>query len=256
LARTLKLTVAYDGTDFAGWQRQASARTVQAVIEDAIAPLEEGPVTVMAAGRTDAGVHASAQVASVSLQSAMSCEQLRRTLNATLPFDVRVIAIEEAPPGFSARRDARLKTYHYAIWNGVALPPTLRRYAWQVPQPLDIGAMNEAAAILVGNHDFAAFQGRGSAVKTTVRRILASTVREVDVSQFVMATLGDRLVRYEVTGNGFLRHMVRTIVGTLADVGRGRMSADQLTRILESRARSRAGVTAPPQGLVLWQVEY
>lgn len=256
MARTLKLTLAYDGTEFAGWQRQASERTVQAVLEDAIAPIEKGPVTVMGAGRTDAGVHASAQVASVSVGSSMSCEELRRALNATLPTDLRVMAIDEVPEAFSARRDARLKTYHYAIWNGVAVPPPLCRYAWHVPQPLDVGAMNEAASGLLGNHDFAAFQASGSDVKTTVRRIVVSTVRVVDVAPLVIGPAGDRLLRYEVTGTGFLRHMVRNIAGTLADVGRGRTTVDQVRRILGSRDRSQAGATAPPYGLVLWQVEY
>jgi tRNA pseudouridine38-40 synthase len=256
LARTLKLTIAYDGTEFAGWQRQASERTVQAVLEDLIAPIEGAPVTVIGAGRTDAGVHAAAQVASVAIQSVMACDDLRRALNATLPPDVRLLAIDEVAEGFSARHDARVKTYRYAIWNGVAVPPPLRRYAWHVPQRLDVGLMNEAASVLVGSHDFAAFQATGSDVKTTVRHILHSAVRVVDVSSLVVTASGDRLLRYEVSGTGFLRHMVRNIAGTLVDAGRGRMTVDQMTRILASRDRSQAGATAPPQGLVLWQVEY
>jgi tRNA pseudouridine38-40 synthase len=257
LARTLKITLSYDGTDFAGWQRQANAaRTVQAVLEDALAPIEKGPVTVMAAGRTDAGVHAAAQVASVSVQSPISCHSLRRALNATLPTDVRVLSLEEMPEGFSARRDARLKTYHYAIWNGVSVPPFLRRYAWHVPQPLDARAMNEAAAMFVGEHDFAAFQATGSDVKTTVRRVVTSTVGAVDMSELVRTPADERFLRYEVAGNGFLRHMVRTIVGTLADVGRQRTPIDRVKTILDSRLRNEAGPTAPPHGLVLWQVEY
>jgi tRNA pseudouridine38-40 synthase len=256
LARTLKLTVAYDGTDFAGWQRQARERTVQAVIEDAIAPIEKAPVTVTGAGRTDAGVHAAGQVVSVSLETAISCQELRRALNATLPDDVRVLVVEQAARAFSARHDAKLKTYHYAIWNGVAVPPSYRRYAWHVPQPMDLGAMNEAAAILVGSHDFAAFQATGSDVKTTVRRLLASAVRDLDPTGLLPRVEGDRLLRYEVMGTGFLRHMVRNIVGTLADVGRRRLSVAEFAAILESRDRGAAGRAAPPQGLVLWQVEY
>lgn len=254
--RTLKLTIAYDGTDFAGWQRQPGERTVQQVLEEALAPIEKGDVTAVAAGRTDAGVHAAAQVVSVVLTNPIAPSDLRRALNATLPPDVRVLAIEHVPDRFNARHDAKLKTYHYAIWNGVAVPPPLRRYTWHVPKALDLDGMNEAAGVLVGLHDFAAFQATGSDVKTTVRRLLSSVVRELDVSQLVVAAAGDRLIRYEVTGTGFLRHMVRNIVGTLVDVGLGRTPTEEMRNILEGRDRSRAGATAPPQGLVLWQVEY
>lgn len=256
MPRTLKLTIAYDGTEFAGWQRQARERTVQAVLEDTLAPFEQTAVTVTGAGRTDAGVHAAGQVASVSLRRAIGCDALRRALNATLPGDVRVLAVEEVAPTFSARHDARVKTYHYSIWNGVAVPPPLRRYTWHVPQPLDVAAMNEAAAIIVGSHDFAAFQATGSDAKSTVRRILLSTVREIDVTHLVRGPADDRLLRYEVTGTGFLRHMVRNVVGTLADVGRRRTPPGRLTSIVASRDRGQAGDTAPAQGLVLWQVEY
>jgi tRNA pseudouridine38-40 synthase len=254
--RTLKLTIAYDGTDFAGWQRQPSERTVQQVLEEALAPIERADVTAVAAGRTDAGVHAAAQVVSAVLTNPIAPVDLRRALNATLPPDVRVLAIEQAPDGFNARHDARLKTYHYAIWNGVAVPPSLRRYTWHVPKTLDLDRMNEAAGILVGLHDFAAFQATGSDVKTTERRLVSSAVRELDLSQLVLAAAGDRLIRYEVTGTGFLRHMVRTIMGTLVDVGLGRTPVEEVRSILLGRDRGRAGATAPPQGLVLWRVEY
>jgi tRNA pseudouridine38-40 synthase len=211
---------------------------------------------VTAAGRTDAGVHAAAQVASLALEGTIECGELRRALNATLPEDVRVLDVEEVAGAFNARHDARLKTYHYAIWNGAALPPALRRYAWHVPKRLDLPVMNEAAARLVGLHNFAAFQAAGSDVKTTDRRMLSSLVRELDVSQMVRVAAGDRFLRYEVTGTGFLRHMVRNIVGTLVDVGLRRATADDVQTILESRDRRRASATAPPQGLVLWKVEY
>jgi tRNA pseudouridine38-40 synthase len=254
--RTLKLTIAYDGSDFAGWQRQANARSVQADVEDAIARIEKTPITILGAGRTDSGVHAAAQVASVSVTCDMTPRALQRALNAILPTDVRLVAIEEQAPSFNARHDARSKTYHYWIWNGVALPPSLRRQAWHVAQALDIEAMRSGAAAVVGEHDFAAFQGTGSDIKTTVRRILVSRLGQVDVSHLVASTPGDRLLRYEVTGTGFLRHMVRNIVGTLVDVGRGRLSADDVTAILASRQRQNASATAPPHGLVLWEVEY
>ena len=256
MPRTLKLTIAYDGSDFAGWQRQANARSVQAEVEDAIARIEKAPITVLGAGRTDAGVHAAAQVASVRVECDMTPDALQRALNAILPADVRLIAIEEQASAFNARHDARSKTYHYWIWNGIAIPPALRRQAWHVPQALDVGAMRTAAAALVGEHDFAAFQGTGSDIKTTIRRILVSRVCEVDVSHLVASTSPDCLLRYEVTGTGFLRHMVRNIVGTLVDVGRRRRPSRDVAAILASRQRQNASATAPPHGLILWKVEY
>jgi len=256
VARTLKLTIAYDGSAFAGWQRQANARSVQAEVEDAIARIEMTPITVLGAGRTDAGVHASAQVASVRVECDMTPHDLQRALNAILPEDVRLLAIEDQPPSFNARHDARSKTYHYWIWDGLAIPPLLRRQAWHVPQALDLDAMRSGADRLIGEHDFAAFQGTGSDIKTTVRRILVSRVCEVDVSHLVASPSGDRLIRYEVTGTGFLRHMVRNIVGTLVDVGRGRRPPQDVTAILLSRQRQNASATAPSHGLVLWKVEY
>ena len=189
-----------------------------------------------------------------------------RALNARLPEDIRVRAIEPAFAGFDARHDAVRKTYRYLIWNGAAPSPFLRRVAWHVMQPLDAVAMTAAATALPGAHDFAAFQGAGADTKTTMRRLLKSDVRTVALSDddpWSVPTLADdlqdaaaRLLRYEVTGTGFLRHMVRAIVGTLVDIGRGRRSVDAMTAILESRDRRRAGETAPAHGLMLWRVEY
>jgi tRNA pseudouridine38-40 synthase len=254
--RTIKVTLAYDGTEFAGWQRQANERTVQAVVEDALAPIEKGAVTVIGAGRTDAGVHAAGQVATFQLTNSIACDALQRALNATLPGDVRVVGIDEAPPDFNARFDARRKTYHYWISNGAAVPPPLRRYAWHIPQPIDIEAAASAAACLTGEHDFAAFQATGSDVQTTIRTIFVSRLEAIDASLWSPVPQGLRLIRYEVTGTGFLRHMVRNIAGTLADVGRGRMAPEDMRAILRSRDRARAAATAPPHGLTLWSVEY
>jgi tRNA pseudouridine38-40 synthase len=211
---------------------------------------------VTGAGRTDAGVHAAAQVASVTLESPIAIDDLHRALNATLPGDVRIVGIEEAARDFNARHDARQKTYYYSMWNGVAVPPFLRRYALHVPQPLDVAAMNDAASALVGEHDFVSFQATGSDVKTTMRRVLSSVVREVEVSAFASIAPGDRFLRYEIVGTGFLRHMVRNIAGTLIEIGwRGNAAAD-MRAVLAARDRSRAGATAPPHGLTLWKVEY
>jgi tRNA pseudouridine38-40 synthase len=245
--RTLKLTIAYDGTDFCGWQRQASERTVQAVIEDALAPIEGQPVVITGAGRTDAGVHADGQVASVSLTRMIDSSELQRALNATLPLDVRVCDVVEVRPAFNARFDARSKTYRYAIWCDPVMPPQHRRYAWHVPQPMDVNAMQAAAALLVGHHDFAAFQAAGSDVKTTVREIIASKIEKKPPTP---------TIEYEITGTGFLRHMVRNIVGTLIDVGRSRFDPAAVLEILDSRDRARASATAPAHGLTLVRVDY
>src|SRR5262245_1140894 len=208
---TFKTVIAYDGTEFVGWQRQASGVSIQGVLEDALRTLDGRDVAVVGAGRTDAGVHALGQVASFSLARSIDGDTLVRALNANLPESVRVMSAAEAPDGFNARFDARTKTYRYRIWTGAALSPFERRYAWHYAGPLDAGAMDAAARRLEGRRDFAAFQTAGSDVATTERTIVASRV-----------AVADALMLYDVTGEGFLRHMVRAIVGTLIEVGRGR----------------------------------
>jgi len=246
--RTLRLTLAYEGTDFAGWQRQPGERTVQAAIEDALATIDGSPVTVIAAGRTDAGVHALAQVASAQVANHLPPAVLVRALNVRLPADLRVTAVSEAPAGFHARHDARAKAYHYTIALGADPAPFVRRVVWHIPHRLDVPAMARAAALLVGEHDFSAFQATGGDVKTSVRCLLASELTD--------EAGPPRYVRYRVTGTGFLRHMVRNIVGTLVDIGRHRWPAEAILEILASRTRHRAGATAPPQGLALVRVIY
>jgi len=256
--RTLRLVVAYDGADFAGWQRQAGQRTVQGELEAVLAAIEGTPVHVAGAGRTDAGVHAAAQVASVRLTAAIAPERLVRAFNAVLPADVRVLAAEETFDRFHARLHARGKTYRYFVWHAPMDLPMLRRTAWHVPQRLSIAAMSEAAATFVGEHDFAAFQGRGSAVRSTVRRVTAASVDAAAALPGWCAAGDDRgrLVCIEVSGDGFLRHMVRAMAGTLVQVGRGRMRHDAVVRALASGRRAAAGPTAPAHGLHLWRVHY
>ena len=211
MPRTLKLTIQYDGTDLVGWQRQAVGVSVQGLLEEALAAFEGGPVTLHGAGRTDAGVHARAQVASVSLTAGHEPRAFLRGLNAALPAAVRVIAVDDAPPRFHARYDSTGKTYEYHIVNTPILTPFQARYAWHVPQPLDLEAMDEAADRLIGRHDFAAFQGTGSSIKDTVR-----TVERID---WRGSEGPDGSLVMTLTADGFLRHMVRNIVGTLVDVG-------------------------------------
>ena len=246
--RTLKLTIQYDGTTYVGWQRQPSGVSIQALLEDALVPIEGAPVTVHGAGRTDAGVHALAQVASIGLSTSIEPATLGRALNAVLPADVRVTDVEEAPEGFHARFSSTGKTYEYRIVNAPFVSPFLAKYAWHVPQPLDLDAMREAAAPLAGRHDFAAFQGTGSTVH--------STERTIEALEWEPPGGYDRPLVMRVTGDGFLRHMVRNLAGTLVEVGCRRWQPGRVREILESRSRAAAGPTAPPHGLFLVRVRY
>lgn len=267
MRRTLKLTIAYDGSAYAGWQRQANAQSIQAVLEDEIATILGAHHPLSAAGRTDAGVHAAAQVASITIDHPIAAGELQRALNARLRAgDIRIRSIEDAPDGFDARMQAKSKTYRYAIWNGAPPSPFIRHVVWHVGHRLDAERMNDAAQLVVGTHDFAAFQARGSDVVTTVRTVLAAELVEVDIhtDQAVSvsplepgaASTEGRLLRFEITGSGFLRHMVRNITGTLVDVGRGQLAVEEIRSIMESRDRRRAGQAAPPNGLMLWRVAY
>lgn len=247
---TFKFTLAYDGTGFIGWQRQATGRSVQALVEEALARLEGAPVTVIGASRTDAGVHALGQVASATLTRDPDASVLRRALNAMLPPDLRVLAVEPALPDFHARSAARAKTYRYRVIVGEFVSPFERRIAWHVPGPLDIPEMQRAAQRFEGRHDFAAFQSAGGKVTTTVRTVAMSRLKAATGPE------GYQEIIYEITGNGFLRHMVRAIVGTLVDVGAGRLNAGAIDGIFESRRRQDAGPTAPAHGLFLVAVTY
>jgi tRNA pseudouridine38-40 synthase len=246
--RILKLTLQYDGTDFVGWQRQASGTSIQGLLEDALRPIEGAAVTVHGAGRTDAGVHALGQVCSFSLTASIDPAALARALNAVLPPDVRVSQSEVVPDDFHARFSATGKIYDYRIVSAPFVSPFVRRYVWHVVQRLDQPAMQQATAMLVGEHDFAAFQ----AARTDVHRSIR-TIRRIEWSG--AGSSGDPLVM-QVEGDGFLRHMVRNVVGTVVEIGIGRRPVDAMDGILASRSRARAGATAPASGLFLRQVLY
>jgi tRNA pseudouridine38-40 synthase len=246
--RILKLTIAYDGTAYVGWQRQPSGPSIQGCLEEALRPFEGQPVTVHGAGRTDAGVHALAQVASVALTTAHPAATLQRALNAVLPADIRVLAVEDAPADFHARFSATGKIYEYRIVNAPYASPFLCRYAWHVAPRLDVAAMIEASRALVGRHDFSAFQAADSDVSHACRTIEHLT--------WTAAEGPDRVLVMRVEGDGFLRHMVRNIAGTLVEVGLGRWPPARISGILASRDRTEAGKAAPALGLFLVGVRY
>jgi tRNA pseudouridine38-40 synthase len=243
--RRIKLTLAYDGTDFHGWQVQPGLDTVQGALETVFAEIEGSAVHVAGSGRTDAGVHALSQTAAVSLNNPIPLDNLRRAVNRLLPPAIRVKTAEEAAADFHPRHHAVSKTYEYRIFRGEVCPPIEWRYVHHYPYPLDKERMTALARLIEGRHDFTAFAASDDReLDATVRTIFSSTVR----------SSGDQLV-YQVSGSGFLKHMVRNIVGTLLEGGKGNLDADGLRAFLKPGAR-RAGPTAPAKGLFLMGVDY
>jgi tRNA pseudouridine38-40 synthase len=263
MPRVLKLTISYDGTAYVGWQRQAEGVSIQGLLEEALARLDGAPVVVHGAGRTDAGVHALGQVASARVATGRDPAVIRRALNATLPGDVRVLSVDEAPGDFHARYSAGGKTYEYRIWQGEVQPPFVRTWSWHVARTLDVGAMGRAARGLEGRHDFSAFQSAGSHITSAVRTV---TCARVDVREPAMDLVGEarddaeaaraRLIVVRLEADGFLRHMVRAVVGTLVETGEGRRDEGSMAALIESGDRAGSGATAPAHGLVLMRVMY
>lgn len=256
-----KLTIAYDGTSYHGWQVQPGLPTIQGTIADAVLHITGETVLPQGSGRTDTGVHALGQVASFSLDSPIPGPNLQRALNHLLPSSIRILSVEVAAPGFHARHSARRKTYEYRISGKTICPPTIAPFVWNCTWPLDLAAMRAAAHHIVGTHDFTSFAATSpdlatrsadedEASKNTTEKSAARTIFASDWHR------EDELLVYRVTGSGFLHHMVRNLVGTFVDVGRGRTSADALPAILTACSRSSAGPTAPPQGLFLVAVDY
>jgi tRNA pseudouridine38-40 synthase len=241
-----RITIEYDGGGFAGWQCQKETRTVQGEIEAALATMVGRPVRIAASGRTDAGVHAFGQVASFQCDTRLTPEILQRGLNSILADDIVIRECCEVPGTFHARFNAKGKTYDYHILNRPLPSAIRRRHVWFIRRPLDIRQMQQAAEMLLGEHDFSAFEGAGSP--------RAHAVRIITQARLTANAHGE--IRFRISANGFLRFMVRNIVGTLVDVGLGKTTPGEFQKILESRDRSRAGATAPPQGLFLLQVRY
>jgi tRNA pseudouridine38-40 synthase len=246
--RRIKLTISYDGTEFHGWQVQPGLPTIQAALEDVFSQIEKAPVQVAGSGRTDAGVHALAQVAAISIANPIPCENLVKAANRLLPYAIRVNTAEEVDPQFHPRFQAIAKTYEYRIFREAICPPFDRLYVYHRPYPLDEAAMTAAAPLLMGEHDFTSFAAADEKDELGV-----SKVRRIFSSE--MWREGDRL-NYRVRGSGFLKHMVRNIVGVLLEIGKGNLTAEDLRRRLDPANAIAAGPAAPARGLFLISVEY
>jgi len=244
--KNIKMVIAYDGGNYNGWQLQKTGATIQGVIEAALGQILNRQTRVIGAGRTDAGVHALNQVAHFFTESTLELASLHRGLNSLLPQDIVIKEMTGAPPDFHARYSARSRVYQYLIWNNRMRSPFYGRYSWQVHDSLDSDGMSHASGCLMGWHDFASFQGTGSVCRTSEREVMRCTIRG-RAGRWIICT---------VEANSFLRHMVRNIIGTLVEVGRGRMTSEEFKAILDAGDRSCAGVTAPPQGLFLKHVKY
>ena len=241
-----RLTLCYDGTRWKGWQKQGNTEhTIQGKLETLLSRLLDQPVEAAGSGRTDAGTHAAMQVASFRAKTKLSPEEILSGLRQYLPADIGALSLEEAPPRFHARLSCVGKTYVYRIWNSTEPQVFARNYCWILPEALDIGAMEEAAALLGGEHDFSAFCANKHLKKSAVRNLHSVTI-----------TREGPELRLRFTGDGFLYHMVRILTGTLVEVGLHQREAREMPAILASRDRSRAGFTAPAKGLILWEVRY
>ena len=246
--RRIKIVVAYDGTDYHGWQVQPGLATVQGILESIVSGIEGRPVQVAGSGRTDAGVHARAQVAAFSLENPIPPENLKRAINRLLPPAIRILSVEAVAESFHPRFDAMAKTYEYRIFRGEVCDPFVWRFVHHHPYPLDVACMQAIAPLFEGEHDFTAFaaaDARDAEGKSKVRRIF--------VSQLELSA--DSMV-YRVRGSGFLKHMVRNMVGFLLETGKGNAGADDLRELLAPGCARKAGPTAPAKGLTLWSVEY
>jgi len=244
--RNIKLTIEYDGTNYQGWQVQPKGLTLQGVIEDQLKRLTGESVHLMGSGRTDAGVHARGQVAHFKTRSPLDVFTLQRALNSLLPPDVVVRKVEEVDEGFDARRNCKTKIYEYRILNRSLRSVFNRGHSWHIPQKLNLGKMRKATQRLIGEHDFASFRSAGSPTRTTVRRVIRADWKR----------RRDGLLIFEIEASGFLKQMVRAIVGTLVEAGRGKLTPEDVQTILESRDRKEAGPTAPAHGLFLKEVKY
>ncbi len=255
-SRHIKLTLQYDGTDYSGWQIQKKKTTIQGLLENVIFTITGKQSRVTGAARTDAGVHAFEQVAAFPTQSHLEPGIFLRAINANMPQDIRVINAEACPADFHPRYDAKDKTYSYIISGMGAYSVFLTRYSWNVRSRLNTDAMKEAANYLSGRHDFSSFRASGCSSKNPVREIIAIDISETDSIEFISFRFDAPVIKISIKANAFLRHMARNIVGTLVEVGRGKMWPGRMKEILEAKDRRRAGKTAPAHGLFLEKISY
>jgi tRNA pseudouridine38-40 synthase len=244
--RNIKLIIEYDGTAYCGWQRQANAVAIQQVMEDALSRIVNGKAVLIASGRTDTGVHALRQVANFRTDSKIALPGLQMGLNSLLPPDIVVKEIDEVPLEFHSQKDARSKIYHYRIFNSPVRTALRRKSSWFVHRPLDLEAMKRAAHCLEGSHDFNSFCAAKCDVEDRVRTVIGASFERED----------EHMILFRIEADGFLRHMVRNIVGTLVDIGKGKIPEEALPGILLARDRRRAGQAAPAWGLCLMEVKY
>ena len=251
-----KLIIEYDGTNYQGWQTQRSGQTIQDMLGKTVTDITGEQIQLISASRTDAGVHALGQVAVFRSAARLSADTMKRALNAKLPKDIHILDVEELDSDFHPRYQAVKKSYFYLIEKTQKQSVFFYRYAWRIPASLDLASMNKAAIILQGKHDFSAFRGSGCGAKTTVRTIHSITLSRYDSLDFMTARIQGDFIKIRIEANAFLRHMVRNIVGTLTEVGKGRLSPETVTNILTSCDRKIAGPTAPAKGLFLEKVFY
>ncbi|MBF0216243.1 MAG: tRNA pseudouridine(38-40) synthase TruA [Candidatus Omnitrophica bacterium] len=245
MSHIIKLTIAYDGTNYNGWQRQKNGPSIQEEIEKSVEKVFKKRVTIYGAGRTDAGVHAKKQVAHFNTDLAIPAKKVVYALNSVLPPDISVIKAEYAKAGFHAQYDAKQKTYRYFIHASRSRDPFISRYAWTVPYRLDLEAMKAGAKALAGKHDFRSFQAKDKKDRSSVRTVYGISIKKKS-----------SVISIDITADGFLYNMVRNIVGTLVDVARGYIPADRMKKIILAEDRAKAGPTAPPEGLFLMEVSY
>ncbi len=244
--RNIKLLIEYDGTHYLGWQVQPGGPTIQGTLEEKLSRLTGEKIRLTGSGRTDSGVHALAQVAHFRTQSQMDVRTIQKALNSLLPPDIMIQKVEEVDEDFHARKHSKSKVYEYRILNRNLRSVFHHGYVWHIPQKLDLTEMKKATQTLIGEHDFSAFRTVGSPTRTTVRRVIRA--------EWKSGRGG--LIRFEIEANGFLKQMVRSIVGTLVEIGRGKIKAVDFRKILNSKDRKEAGPTAPAQGLFLKEVKY
>ena len=246
MKKNFKLIIEYDGTAYHGWQRQKNDRTIQETIENELLTLTQQKIVINGSGRTDAGVHAMGQVANFSCETNLAPDVIQRALNSLLPNDIAIRSCQEVHSSFHSRYDARSKIYRYFFLNAPHPPAVGRQYVWHLRKRADVEAMREAAGNVVGKHDFKAFEGHGDPEKNGVRHVMSARIHEKK----------DGRLLFEIEADGFLRHMVRNIAGTLAEAGFGKIAPERVKEIILSKDRGEAGPTAPPQGLFLYEVKY